>query len=160
MGSFFRQLSCYDLWLSVSLCLLATASTARGQIIPDGTLPNNSLVTSNGNTFVIEDGTRVGSNLFHSFQEFSVPIGSNAFFNNASDVQNILSRVTGGNPSNIDGLISADGTANLFFINPNGIIFGQNAQLDIGGSFIASTASSIQFAADSEFSAINPQAPP
>jgi filamentous hemagglutinin family protein len=134
--------------------ILTVAWPGSAQIISDGT--TGSQVESIGPNFTITQGTRSGGNLFHSFSEFSIPTGGSARFDNAIDVTNIFSRVTGPNISNLDGLLRANGSANLFLLNPQGILFGPNARLNIGGSFLATTAQAVRFADGSEFSAINP----
>jgi filamentous hemagglutinin family protein len=133
----------------------------QAQVIPDNTLPIPTVVNQNNNTAVITGGTQAGSNLFHSFSEFSIQNGNKASFQHDTGIANILSRVTGIFPSKIDGLIEVlqnNGTssANLFLINPNGIIFGKDAALNIGGSFIGSTANGIKLSNGGEFSAVNP----
>ncbi|MBD2498203.1 filamentous hemagglutinin N-terminal domain-containing protein [Nostoc sp. FACHB-280] len=123
-----------------------TSSPVLAQIIPDSTLGiENSIVRQNDKINTISGGATRGTNLFHSFQEFSVKNKSTVFFNNSLNIENIITRVTGGKVSNINGLIAANGNANLFLINTNGIIFGQNARLNIGGSFLATTANALKF---------------
>lgn len=137
---------------------------AQSNIVPDNTLGVEKsevvpLDSSGFATDVIIGGAVRGSNLFHSFREFNVSEGREAyFFNQSNTIQNILARVTGTNRSEIFGklgILNARGITsnpNLFLINPNGIVFGENAQLDVSGSFIATTASSVKFADGNEFS--------
>ncbi|MEA5519113.1 filamentous hemagglutinin N-terminal domain-containing protein [Limnoraphis robusta] len=155
------------LMIGISGFVLATSpSTALAQIVPDNTLGSeNSVVTPNVNirginSDRIDGGAVRGSNLFHSFQEFNIREGRGAYFSNPDNIINILTRVTGGNISEILGTLGVLGNANLFLINPAGIVFGPNARLDVGGSFFATTADGILFENGFEFAASNPQAPP
>ena len=137
---------------------------AQSAIVPDDTLGEESsqVRTDEVNglpTEVIEGGAQRGSNLFHSFSEFNVNDGRGAYFANPTGIENILGRVTGANPSQILGTLGVLGNADLFLINPNGIIFGQNARLDVNGSFLGSTADSLLFP-DGEFSARDTQTEP
>jgi len=127
---------------SFSVVGVATISPVQAQVRSDGTLGTNVTCTT---TCTITGGTTTKGNLFHSFRDFSVPEQGAAIFDNTTTIQNIFNRVTGKATSNINGLISANGTANVFILNPNGILFGPNAQLNIGGSFVATTANAIEF---------------
>jgi filamentous hemagglutinin family protein len=129
---------------------------AIAQIIPDVTLPNNSRVILGCSDCTIEGGTIRGKVLFHSFDQFSIKQNGVARFNNDPDVASIVTRVTGTQPSIIDGLIKVRGNTNFFLVNPQGFTFKSNAKLEIGGSFLASTASSFLFPNGEQFSAITP----
>lgn len=143
---------------SLTIWYLLNNNPVKAQISPDQTV--NTQVNTVNNVTEITGGTEANDNLFHSFQNFSLETGNTAFFNNNLEIKNIISRVTGENISNLDGLIRANGNANLILINPNGINFGGNASLDIGGSFLGSTADSVVFADGTVFSAKDTQANP
>ncbi|MBE9066990.1 filamentous hemagglutinin N-terminal domain-containing protein [Leptolyngbya cf. ectocarpi LEGE 11479] len=143
------------------LCCSLLSYPATAQIVPDTTLPINSIVDVPGcNACTITGGTPNSDNtvLFHSFEEFSVsPLGG-AFFDEATTVVNIFTRVTGNNLSEINGVISTN-DAGLILLNPNGIVFLDDAFLDIQGSFIATTADSIDFGSAGQFSTETLQIP-
>lgn len=138
--------------------IVATVSQlADAQIVPDNSLgAERSRLTSPGANR-IEGGAIRGAALFHSFSEFNVNAGQQVYFANPAAITNILTRVTGNSASNILGTLGVAGQANLFLINPNGIVFGPDARLDVAGSFTATTADSI-WLDRYEFSAANPQA--
>ncbi|MEA5551904.1 filamentous hemagglutinin N-terminal domain-containing protein, partial [Anabaena cylindrica UHCC 0172] len=155
------------LWVLISTSCLVTitgilaCSNQRvfAQLLPDSTLGAENSIVNKVNEFkhLINGGAARGANLFHSFQEFNIDTGKSIYFANPVGIENILTRVTGNNISNIFGKLGVEGTANLFLINPNGIIFGQNASLDIRGSFTATTADRIKLGENGLFSATNPQ---
>ncbi|MBE9157954.1 filamentous hemagglutinin N-terminal domain-containing protein [Nodosilinea sp. LEGE 06152] len=145
-----------------AIATLAAAPPTLAQLVPDTTLgAENSTVTPSalvqGNLVELIGGGAVqGGNLFHSFLEFNVDAGQRVYFANPAGVEAIFSRVTGGNPSNIFGTLGVDGTADLFLMNPNGLVFGPSARLDVQGAFTATTASAIQFGEQGSFDAADP----
>ncbi|OKH53575.1 hypothetical protein NIES2101_10660 [Calothrix sp. HK-06] len=146
--------------LAACVALTYRSTKVLGQNITlDGSLATPITLTGSNYTIPQSVGQTVGNNLFHSFGKFNLDSNEAAIFQSNPNIQNILSRVTGGNQSVIDGLIRTNNGVNLFFINPSGIIFGQNARLDIGGSFTASTANALQFGNLGFFSATDKNVP-
>lgn len=127
-----------------SLFLLHPAKIIA-QVVSDQTLPQSTKVTNSDGIISITQGTKSGKNLFHSFKELNASQDEVLRFIPTSNTNNIFSRVTGRLPSSLDGRISVVGSANLYILNSNGIIFGPNARLDLAGSFLASTASEVEF---------------
>jgi filamentous hemagglutinin family protein len=158
---------CYAKLIAIGLfSTMGLAAPALAQIVPDGTLGAESsrltpnVVIRGGNADRIDGGASRGGNLFHSFSDFNIGDGQRLYFANPTGIQTIFTRVTGNTLSNINGTLGVDGAASLFLLNPNGILFGQNARLDLQGSFVGTTANSIRFGDQGTFSANNPQAVP
>jgi filamentous hemagglutinin family protein len=134
----------------------------NAQIVPDNTLgAESSVVTPDVNirgipSDQIDGGAIRGANLFHSFSQFNIGEGRGAYFTNPLGIENILTRVTGADRSNILGRLGVNGNANLFLINPNGIVFGPSASLDVQGSFLATTANAVKLGDTGLFSATQP----
>ena len=147
--------------LTTSGLAVVFGNCAFAQIQPDSALGTQNSIVNDIDALnkLIDGGVRLDANLFHSFQEFNVSEGGSVYFANPQGITDIFSRVTGSNPSNIFGKLGVLGDANLFLINPNGIVFGENASLDVGGSFVASTANGIEFGNRGLFSASNPETP-
>jgi filamentous hemagglutinin family protein len=148
--------------IAFSGILVTVSDPSLAQVVPDDTLGNEgSRVTPlDQQNDRIDGGALRGTSLFHSFQDFGVEAERGVYFSNPAGVENIFSRVTGNTSSNIYGTLGVQGNANLFLLNPNGILFGSNSRLDLRGSFVASTANSLVLPDGSRFSAASPGAPP
>lgn len=139
------------LYILLLTAFISPVTLLHSEIITDGTLGNQTSLT--GPDFQIDQslGQLSGGNLFHSFSQFNLHTGESATFNGASTIQNIIARVTGGASAIDGGLGSSIAGANLYLINPAGIIFGGNASLNLSGSFYASTADYLKLGANDYF---------
>jgi filamentous hemagglutinin family protein len=140
--------------LVLSIIMPASYGVAFAQVTLDGSLGRSGAVQGPNHVIDAGLGRRTSQNLFFSFDQFNLSQGESATFTGPASIANVISRVTGGKASSIDGLIdtrSSMPSANFFLINPNGVIFGPNARLNIGGSFHSSTADYIRFGDDQKF---------
>ena len=147
LHSFLLQVTLSKIAALTGVTILNFPLMTLAQIVPasdgTGTVVMPTSQTSNSQTFDIGGGSRSAdrANLFHSFEQFNLNTGQTVNFISTPETQNILTRVRGGNISQIDGMIRVTGSnANLFLMNPAGIIFGSNARLDLPASFFATTS--------------------
>ncbi len=150
-------LSIYSNFFVLLICCL-TLSVANAQITLDGTMGQSGPLSGPNYQINADMGKQTGSNLFHSFGKFNIDTGESATFNGPNTVSNIIGRVTGGSESLIDGRIqSTIQNADLFLINPSGMIFGPNASLNIDGSFHVGTADYLSLGDGGRFDAVQPE---
>lgn len=164
------RLAQFSLGVMIVSATLTPSAHAQLELTPDtaGDRTTNTIITPiDPQIDIIQGGARPsnGINLFHSFEEFNVDENRGVYFEAPDGIENIFSRVTGTDPSDLLGTLGViDPTfnfddANLFLINPNGILFGPNVILNIQGSFISTTANAIGFGDRGSFSATNPELP-
>jgi filamentous hemagglutinin family protein len=145
--------------LSGLMLLQALLTVSHAQITLDGSIGPRGPLTGPNYRIDANMGQLRGGNLFHSFDQFNVPTGGSATFTGPNTIANIVSRVTGGQPSAIDGVLRSEiAGAHLYLLNPSGVLFGSNASLDISGSFHVSTADYLRFTDGAKFSATLGQA--
>jgi len=143
--------------LLLTIILLIIPLSTPAQITTDGSLGSRANLPGPDYQIKADLGQQHGGNLFHSFQDFNLQSFESATFSGPNSVSNVISRVTGGNPSNIDGLIrSTMPNADMYFLNPYGMMFGPHARLDVQGSFHASTADYLRLGENGRFNARNP----
>ncbi|MDY6991821.1 MAG: filamentous hemagglutinin N-terminal domain-containing protein [Pseudomonadota bacterium] len=129
----------------------------HAEVVLDGTLGPKGALPGPEYLIGAELGQQQGSNLFHSFSDFNLNQNESATFSGSANIHNVISRITGGRASEIDGALrSTIPAADFYLINPSGLMFGPNATLDIQGSFHASTADSVQLQDGGEFNATRP----
>ena len=148
--------------LTAIVWMICVPGRLEADVIRDGTLGPGASIQPTGPHFEIPEsfGELNGTNLFHSFQEFSLSEDQSATFGGTSTIHNIIGRVTGGNVSHIDGLLqSTVPGADLYLMNPQGVIFGANAQLDMQGAFHVSTAGTLIFSGGDVFNAMGDGGP-
>ena len=139
--------------------ILGFSPHANAQIVLDGTLGPQGALSGPNYQISSRFGQQIGRNLFHSFADFQLLAGESANFSGPASVRNILSRVTGGKASLLNGQINSSiAGANFFFINPAGMIFGPDVQLNVSGSFVATTADLVKLGGNGSFNALNPSA--
>ncbi len=139
--------------LILVLSLLIRLVNSQAQIRLDGSLGPQGDLTGPDYIIPAEVGQQRGGNLFHSFDRFHVGTGESATFTGPDQVNHLIGRVTGGQTSTIDGALqSTIPGASLFLLNPQGVIFGPDARLDVDGSFHASTADVLRFEDGNAFS--------
>lgn len=139
--------------LSSGFTLAQNAPVADDSLGSESSVVTPNIIINNVPSDQIDGGATRGTNLFHSFQEFNILTNRGAYFTNPAGIENILVRVTGSNSSNISGTLGVLGNANLFLMNPNGIIFGESSSLNVGGSFVGTTANAIRLGDTGIFSA-------
>ena len=138
------QLSKWGLSLLICTCFLSPL--AQGEITLDGSVGPSGALPGPDYQITENLGKRAGSNLFHSFGRFNLNASESATFSGSSGIKNVISRVTGGQASNIDGTLRVTiPNANLYLLNPAGVIFGEHAKLDVPGAFHVSTADYLKF---------------